>query len=273
MAQNNALVSIEAALKNGWRGHFSSTSSESTSAIVIGIDFGTTYTGVAYAFTDAMSPHEIRINSETRNELETIVEKITVLKQWPNASQQFAEKTPTLLAYENGRAISWGGQVSTAHKTRIAGFKLGLHGGVRHHYTNGEAGLLGGFLADPNWRHPKLPSKTAIDFAADYLALVGNHVMNEVLAQQYDEVYLSNKQVSFALTVPAIWTEGAKDATRKAAERAGIPLDKLTLITEPEAAAHFCATICTEVNLQIGDYFIVCDAGGGTVVAPQLFMR
>jgi hypothetical protein len=36
-------------------------------------------------------------------------------------------------------------------------------------YPNDAAGGLGGFLGDPNWRHPSLPSKTAVDFAADYL--------------------------------------------------------------------------------------------------------
>ena len=272
-----ALVSLDAALKNGWRGLFCPTSSDSdsTASIVIGIDFGTTFTGVAYAFTDSLNENEIRINSETRNELETVVEKITMLKQWPNVSQQFAEKTPTHLAYNsaNGKVVSWGGLVGPAHAsdTTIGGFKLGLHSGARHHYTTAAASRLGGFLGDANWRHPNLPSKTAVDFAADYLALVGNHVMNEVLPQQFDESFLRNKRVSFVLTVPAIWTEGAKDATCRAAVRAGIPLEQLTLITEPEAAAHYCTTICTEVNLGVGDYFIVCDAGGGTVVTFLCF--
>jgi molecular chaperone DnaK (HSP70) len=133
MTHINDRVSVEAALRNGRRGNFASlasSSSESTSAIVIGIDFGTTYTGVAYAFTDSLSHSEIRINSETRNERETIVEKITVLRQWPNASQEFAEKTPTHLAYENGRVVAWGGQVVPSHTTRIAGFKLGLNSGA-----------------------------------------------------------------------------------------------------------------------------------------------
>jgi molecular chaperone DnaK (HSP70) len=61
-----------------------------------------------------------------------------------------------------------------------------------------------------------------VDFAADYLALVGNYVLNEVLAEHFDVSFLRNEQLSFVLTVPAIWTERAKDATRKAAERAGI---------------------------------------------------
>lgn len=57
------------------------------------------------------------------------------------------------------------------------------------------------------------------------------------------------------------------DLTRKAACSAfGIMEDKIQLIREPEAAALYCATICEEVGLDRDDYFMVCDAGGGTVV-------
>ena len=46
----------------------------------------------------------------------------------------------------------------------------------------------------------------------------------------------------------------------------GIWSDELILITEPEAAALYCATTCQEINLGDGDQFLVCDAGGATVV-------
>ena len=72
------------------------------------------------------------------------------------------------------------------------------------------------------------------------------------------------------VTVPAIWTDKAKDLTRKAALAAGIPDNRLKLITEPEAAALYCATICVEVGLKVGDRFLVCDAGGGTVVTSKI---
>jgi hypothetical protein len=77
-------------------------------------------------------------------------------------------------------------------------------------------------------------------------------------------------KLAYVITVPAIWKDSAKDLTRQAAVSAGIPRDNLELITEPEAAALYCATMCTEVNLSDGDCFLVCDAGGGTVVSPSL---
>jgi hypothetical protein len=42
------------------------------------------------------------------------------------------------------------------------------------------------------------------------------------------------------------------------------------MVTEPEAAALYCATICEELELEAGDRFVVCDAGGGTVVLDEL---
>ena len=78
--------------------------------------------------------------------------------------------------------------------------------------------------------------------------------------------------MSYIVTVPAIWSDGAKALTRQAAIRAGIPEAGLTLITEPEAAALFCATTCVEADLDAGDRFLVCDAGGGTVVCELVFL-
>lgn len=63
-------------------------------------------------------------------------------------------------------------------------------------------------------------------------------------------------------TVPAIWSDKAKDLTIKAARFAGI--HPVTLIKEPEAAALY-TMYALDNALQVGDAFVVCDAGGGTV--------
>ena len=279
MTSDTAAIAVfENPVRKGWRASFirpmgaaALIGSKPPSSLVIGIDFGTTYTGVTYAISDSLGSEQVRVNSTTRDELETVVSKLTVIKSWPNSSHQYAEKTPTLLAYAGGTPIAWGGQVSPTHDIRIAGFKLGLHAGSRSHYLNSAAASrLGGFLNNPNWRHPDLPSKTAVDYAADYLSLVGHHVVNTVFTERFGDPFLRNHQICFVLTVPAIWSDQAKDATRRAAERAGIPHDNLTMITEPEAAAHYCATTCEEVDLEVEDNFMVCDAGGGTVVMSLL---
>jgi molecular chaperone DnaK (HSP70) len=61
-----------------------------------------------------------------------------------------------------------------------------------------------------------------------------------------------------------------RNITLTAATRAGIPEDMLFLVTEPEAAALYYATLWGDVNLGQRDKFVVCDAGGGTFVYPSL---
>jgi hypothetical protein len=128
--------------------------------------------------------------------------------------------------------------------------------------------VLGGYLSDHNWKHPKMPHKKAVDYASDYLTRIVDHVLHESLPRQFGASFLENQQISYVVTVPAIWSDKAKDLTRQAAVRAGIDQSKLMLITEPEAAALYCATLCKEADLKEGDRFVVCDAGGGTVVSP-----
>jgi molecular chaperone DnaK (HSP70) len=249
-----------------------SKTTSSSSGLVIGIDFGTTYTGVGYAIHSSSGEHSVL---RSKAEADAIIEKIVVIKNWPNEIQQSSEKTQTLLAYDNGQLIAWGGRAKSSNKTKVSHFKLGLQENIGEHYRDNRPdsnSLLGGFLRNSNWKHESLPNKNAVDFAADYLTAIRQYVVDVVLPRHFGREFLNNLQFSYVLTVPAIWTDKAKDLTRKASIAAGIPDDRLSLISEPEAAALYCATICEEVDLRDGDRFLVCDAGGGTVVTSGIFM-
>lgn len=242
------------------------TRNPSISELVIGIDFGTTYTGVAYAhsLTGNADPRDI---SHSQAQLDAIAEKVVLIRTWPMANMQNAEKTPTVLAYDDGAVTAWGGNVQSSHPTKIEFFKLGLQQGASEHYrSTNSASLLGGFLSDHEWRHPDLPTKTAVDYAADFLREIRQHVLDNVLPRQLGQEFLKNERISYAITVPAIWSYKARHLTKVAAERAGIPEDMLVIITEPEAAALYCATTSRTIKLKSGDCFLICDAGGGTVV-------
>jgi molecular chaperone DnaK (HSP70) len=66
-----------------------------------------------------------------------------------------------------------------------------------------------------------------------------------------------------------VWSDAAKNATRKAAEGAGMGGEGgkgIRLISEPEAAAVYTLKAIQPNGLNVGDNFVVCDAGGGTVV-------
>ncbi|XP_061190496.1 heat shock 70 kDa protein 12B-like [Saccostrea echinata] len=79
--------------------------------------------------------------------------------------------------------------------------------------------------------------------------------------------------ILWVLTVPAIWSDEAKQFMREAAIQAGIQDDHLVLALEPESAALLCKQLALtkaaeDINVRMfdpGNKFMVVDCGGGTV--------
>ena len=68
------------------------------------------------------------------------------------------------------------------------------------------------------------------------------------------------------ITVPAVWSDMAQAKTRACAEAAGMGKGTaLHIISEPEAAALYALDAMDPHNLKVGNTFVLCDAGGGTV--------
>lgn len=83
-------------------------------------------------------------------------------------------------------------------------------------------------------------------------------------------------EIKWVITVPAIWSDPAKAFMRRAAMKAGIDSEMLTIALEPEAAALYIKHIPIEKRvdeskegvLQVfcpGTKYIIVDAGGGTI--------
>lgn len=128
--------------------------------------------------------------------------------------------------------------------------------------------LSGNTYIDPINLPPLPPGKTEIDVAADYLFKLRQAMRNQ-LQKTLGEVFnREERNIRYFLTVPAIWNDAGKAATRAAAIQAGYLRDendnRLTLITEPEAAAMFCAKAGL-LNLKVHDAILIVDCGGGTV--------
>lgn len=115
---------------------------ESHADLIIGIDFGTTFTGVAYAFA-----------GKTTTDKTKIAEKVVVIKKWPKSEDK--EKIPTVLSYANVPGIGSGnpgrvegggnpgpqwGKIKMTDEPRVAHFKLGLQENVGRHYSKGGQG-------------------------------------------------------------------------------------------------------------------------------------
>jgi len=128
--------------------------------------------------------------------------------------------------------------------------------------------LSGNTYIDPINLPPLPPGKSEIDVAADYLAklrVAMRHQLQKTLGEVFNR---EERNIKYFLTVPAIWNDAGKAATRQAAIRAGFIRDendnRLTLITEPEAAAMFCSKTGL-LDLKIHDAVLIVDCGGGTV--------
>ncbi|KAK0387829.1 hypothetical protein NLU13_4074 [Sarocladium strictum] len=221
--------------------------SRSKAQLIVGIDFGTTFSGVAFAFA-------------TNNEA-----KEDIITEWPGAGSYTKQKIPTVLYYDQyQKVVGWGPDIADAlaptgyPKTgvqKVEWFKLQLM-------------LSGNTYIDPINLPPLPPGKSEIDVAADYLFKL-RQAMRAALQKTLGEVFnREERNIRYYLTVPAIWNDAGKAATRAAAIQAGFLRDendnRLTLVSEPEAAALFCSKIGL-LNLKVHDAVLIVDCGGGTV--------
>ncbi|KAI0131600.1 actin-like ATPase domain-containing protein [Hypoxylon sp. NC0597] len=221
-------------LLKGLNGH--TIASESDDRIIIALDFGTTFSGIAYAFN----------NPGKKPDVNPILD-------WPGLEGHRQPKVPTLISYDphDSTKFKWGGQVDWRSEA-VQGVKL---------------------LLDPDQPQPiylpttntkgelkKLP-KDPVDIAADFIGAIYKHALSKIESAAVKD-YVEFCQKQFVLSVPAVWSDKAKDRTVRAAKQAGI--HPVVLIKEPEAAALYTLHVHQRA-LNVGDAFLVCDAGGGTV--------
>lgn len=68
------------------------------------------------------------------------------------------------------------------------------------------------------------------------------------------------------ITVPAVRPDKSKARTLGYIKKAGMePSGRTQIVAEPEAAGIFALENMRNIDLAIGDTFVVCDAGGGYV--------
>jgi molecular chaperone DnaK (HSP70) len=79
--------------------------------------------------------------------------------------------------------------------------------------------------------------KSAISASGEYVGMLLAHV-KDILKRRFGSA-LQTMDLQFIMTVPAVWSDKAKDATMQAATLAGIPSAGLFLVSEPEAAAVY----------------------------------
>ncbi|KAK7440018.1 hypothetical protein VKT23_017271 [Stygiomarasmius scandens] len=214
----------------------------------VSIDFGTTFSGVAYGSS--------RIAGG----------QVQQILNWPGSFETF-RKIPTCLLYDDqGRVLAWGLEAKNAgpipNTIRCEWFKLFLE----------PSALRDESSVDP--RLPQLPpGKKAINLIIDFLSCLWEYAKEQITRDIGAVADLNSADVW--LTVPAAWDARGCEIMREAAIQAGLVQssragdtswrERLRIITEPEAAAVHCAHLTDLHRLKPSQNFIVCDAGGGTV--------
>ncbi|EXX59371.1 hypothetical protein RirG_189710 [Rhizophagus irregularis DAOM 197198w] len=196
--------------------------------VVVGIDFGTTHSGFAYA----------------HKRIKTII----VHSEWQEYYGLY--KIPTILLYDDKyeKVQSWG---FNALKENIDNNKKPIE-------------LFKLYLSRMK-NKPFLPNgfdyKKAI---IDYLHEMGE-IIKHVIINDWIDFY---NQVLIVLTVPVEFDHTSIAIMRECAFKAGLLKDQysrnLRFITEPEAAAIHCMKFLNE-NLSVGETFMVVDCGDNTI--------
>jgi len=197
---------------------------------------------------------------------------VEIIKTWPGGNGITSDKVPTEISYVSPPSPSpssssspsssppplktrWGFQFAPS-EPRLRCMKLFLDRSQKLP-----------FYVSPKDTATQLKkhNKTVVDAVADYLTEVYTHTM-DTLTRRYGSAFMSTTKVEFVLTCPAVWSDAAKNTTLLAAEKAGMGArDDIQMISEPEAAAVYALKTIQPNHLSVGDNFVVCDAGGGTV--------
>ncbi|OCL13732.1 hsp70-like protein [Glonium stellatum] len=253
----------------------SPTAVRSGPKLLVGIDYGTTFSGLCFALSTASDFKDVK--------------PWTAWPGGPSENDEHLKKAPSRIAYaeenEDLDHDAWGYEVEPG-MVSYAWTKLLLDQAARPtEYDDpdlmkaADTGLM---------RLP--PGKRAKDVVTDYMKgmyrMFTRALKNAGMLVE-DEIALP-MPIEYWVTVPAIWSEEAKWAIRDAAMDAGFgtrPGDTINLIAEPEAAAHLALKdsirhVDDLVKEKTG--VLVCDCGGGTVdittyvvekVAPTLKLR
>ncbi|PKK64402.1 actin-like ATPase domain-containing protein [Rhizophagus irregularis] len=204
--------------------------------IVVGLDFGTTYSGFTYC-------HVSNKNLRTHD-------------IWPGNMSELKANTVLLYDDELKKVAQWGKPALSKRPSRrkaenkpVKLFKLHL-GNLQEH----------------------LKPKLLVDYKkaiTDYLHEIGKLIKETVMKSWPGIDFLEN--VLLVLTVPAEYSDISKATLRECVFDADLISnkfsEKLQFTTEPEAAAAYCMeNVLKEHDLDIsGTNFMIVDCGGGTV--------
>ncbi|KIW19845.1 hypothetical protein PV08_00420 [Exophiala spinifera] len=186
----------------------------------------------------------------------------TIIVEWPNAEGEggcTSDKVPTELAF-SGDCPKWGFQIDEDEQ-RYQWFKLGID--PKQQQQQAVSHLSIAYPSAKALPPASDPHHSPVELATTYLICIRRHV-EKLLTLKLGKGVIDTTPICYTITVPAIWDDAAKARTQQCAKNAGMG-DEVRIISEPDAAIIYAIDTMDPHKFQVGDTFVVCDAGGGTV--------
>ena len=219
-------------------------------SVVVAIDFGTSRSGYAYAFT---------ANKQIISKTDWIGQPVPYVK------------TLTHLLYDKDRKVeAWGWEAKETLACKQDLFEEGSKG--LYFFQNFKIQLRESKDRTQDGPVVTNQGKTflVLDLITDYLKKLKEDAQTAIKNSTAGK--LEEREILWCLTIPAIWTDTEKQLMRRAAQKAGLigfdsaDTQRLLLVLEPEAAAIYCLkNEIDQSQLPPGTSFMVIDCGGGTV--------
>ncbi|KAK0740411.1 hypothetical protein B0T18DRAFT_440099 [Schizothecium vesticola] len=236
--------------------------------VVIAVDYGTTFTGVAYL-----------VVKHKDQDLDGLANDIKVIQSWKKHS---AEKVPSDYSYspslvqscdqwgydidDNSRVLRWTKlslQPSNDRTLELQNLKNLLYE-IRHVDLSPDK-VINNDLPRHLWKEPE-------DVVTDYLENVAEKTLDEITSQVGRDV-LDNIPIDIVVSHPAKWSNKALNSEFHAITTAFndyrfSKIRDISFVSEPEACAHYTLRVAWQeghLKFRKNDCFVVVDAGGGTV--------
>lgn len=188
--------------------------------------------------------------------------EINLITSWPGTGREEG-KAPSEIYYDDGQ-IRWGYDIPR-NADPVRWFKLLL---LKEDDLTQELHLSDYLLRGRSMLQET--QKTAVDVIADYLRLLFGHTIDQIIKARGESV-IDALRFHIVITIPAIWKGYARQGMEEAAKKAGLLDSRLagetTLTFAPEPEAAVLSTLCESGRkTNQGEVYVICDAGGGTVV-------
>eukprot|EP00105_Crassostrea_gigas_P004833 XP_011418178.1 PREDICTED: heat shock 70 kDa protein 12A [Crassostrea gigas] len=224
------------------------------SILVAAIDFGTTFSGYAFSFLHDYKKDPLKISANT----------------WTaGVGNLVSLKTSTCVLFDSTQTFHSFGYEAEEKYSNLAlddehhdwyyfkRFKMMLYNKM-------------GLTREALLEDEKGKKMEAMKVFSSVIGYLKDHMWSTCESQLSG---IQDSDITWVLTVPAIWNDSSKQFMREAAEKVGICANDLMIALEPEAASLYCMHQPIQKNTEnstfgvfkSGAKYMVVDAGGGTI--------